>query len=184
METVTCASPRVFPPTPSRETAAHGRLCRLLPYALVVGAVSLATARAISPARAAVAPDRAQEQSFLDENHSAIATMMAAMAIRPTGDVDRDFVAMMVPHHQGAIEMAKAELRYGRNARLRRIAQEIVVDQMREIARMRLAVGEAPPPSIASPTDPSRAPTPQPQAIPRMAPHMSTPMNPHQTTTQ
>ena len=39
--------------------------------------------------------------------------MMADMAIKPTGDVDRDFVAMMVPHHQGAIDMAQAVLRYG-----------------------------------------------------------------------
>jgi len=43
-----------------------------------------------------------EEQSFLSENTAAMNTMMAAMTIRPTGDVDRDFVAMMVPHHQGA----------------------------------------------------------------------------------
>jgi hypothetical protein len=41
--------------------------------------------------------------------------MMIDMGIRPSGDVDTDFVAMMVPHHQGAIEMAQAELRHGRN---------------------------------------------------------------------
>jgi uncharacterized protein (DUF305 family) len=67
--------------------------------------------------------------------------MMAAMAVTPTGDVDRDFVATMVPHHQGAIEMAQAELRYGHNEQLRRIAQEIIVDQTQEIAVMRQAIG-------------------------------------------
>ncbi|MFP4899631.1 DUF305 domain-containing protein [Paraburkholderia sp. BR14261] len=66
--------------------------------------------------------------------------MMAGMAARPTGDTDRDFVATMIPHHQGAIDMAMAELRHGHNEQLRRIAQEIVVEQQQEIVAMRLAV--------------------------------------------
>jgi hypothetical protein len=80
--------------------------------------------------------------------------MMNDMTIKPTGNIDRDFVAMMVPHHQGAIDMAHAELRYGREAQLRRIAQEIIVDQIQQISLMRLAVGEPLPPSVSSPTDP------------------------------
>ncbi len=80
------------------------------------------------------------EAPFLHDNAAAMSKMMAAMAVRPSGDVDRDFVATMVPHHQGAIEMAQAELRYGHNEQLRRIAQEIIVDQTQEIAVMRLAV--------------------------------------------
>jgi uncharacterized protein (DUF305 family) len=68
--------------------------------------------------------------------------MMAAMSIKPSGDVDRDFVGAMVPHHQGAIDMAEAELRYGRNEQLRRIAQEIIVTQQEEIVAMRHALGE------------------------------------------
>jgi hypothetical protein len=47
----------------------------------------------------------------------------------------------MIPHHQGAIEMAQAELRYGKNERLRRIAQGIIIEQQQEIAAMRLALG-------------------------------------------
>ena len=78
--------------------------------------------------------------------------MMNGMDVTPTGDVDADFVAMMVPHHQGAIEMARAVLRYGRNAQIKRLAQEIIVTQQQEIAVMRLAVGEPLPPSIPSPT--------------------------------
>ncbi len=58
-------------------------------------------------------PDYSSEQSFLSENDAAMNKMMADMTIKPTGDVDRDFVAMMVPHHQGAIDMARAELKYG-----------------------------------------------------------------------
>src|SRR5213593_416080 len=53
------------------------------------------------------------EAPFLAENRAAMNRMMTAMSIEPSGDVDADFVAMMVPHHQGAIEMAQAELRYG-----------------------------------------------------------------------
>jgi NAD(P)-dependent dehydrogenase (short-subunit alcohol dehydrogenase family) len=80
------------------------------------------------------------EAPFLNENAAAMSKMMAAMAVRPSGDVDRDFVATMVPHHQGAIEMAQAQLRYGHNEQLRRLAQEIIVEQTQEIAAMRLAV--------------------------------------------
>jgi uncharacterized protein (DUF305 family) len=53
-----------------------------------------------------------------------------------TGDPDHDFAAMMVPHHQGAIDMAKAELLYGKNPVLRRLAQEIIVTQASEITVM------------------------------------------------
>jgi len=81
------------------------------------------------------------EAQFMSENSAAMAKMMSAMKIRPSGDVDADFVAMMVPHHQGAIDMAQAQLRYGRNEQLRRIAQEIIVTQQEEIAAMRLAIG-------------------------------------------
>src|SRR5262249_16917897 len=51
------------------------------------------------------------EMPYLTENIDAMTKMMIDMGIRPSGDVDRDFVAMMTPHHQGAIEMAQAELR-------------------------------------------------------------------------
>ena len=73
-------------------------------------------------------PNHSDEQPFLSENDAAMNKMMADMTIKPTGDVDRDFVAMMVPHHQGAVDMAKAELKYGHNEQLRRLAQEIVVN--------------------------------------------------------
>ncbi len=82
------------------------------------------------------------EPSFLSENDAAMRKMMAGMAVKPYGDVDRDFVATMLPHHQGAIEMEQAELRHGRNEQLRRLAQEIIVEQGQEIAVMRLALGQ------------------------------------------
>ena len=87
--------------------------------------------------------------------NAAMDRMMNAMQVRPSDDVDRDFAAMMIPHHQGAIDMAVAELRYGANPQLKRIAQEIIVDQQQEIAAMRIAVGDPLPPSEPAPTQPS-----------------------------
>ena len=84
------------------------------------------------------------EAPFMADNKTAMAKMMAGMDVKPSGDVDADFVAMMVPHHQGAIDMAQAELRYGRNEQLRRLAQEIIVTQQEEIAAMRVAIGQHP----------------------------------------
>ena len=100
-------------------------------------------------------PAASDEAAFLKENEAAMDKMMADMAAKPTGDIDRDFVAMMVPHHQGAIDMARILLRYGKNEQLKRLAQEIIVTQQQEIAAMKLAVGEPLPPSIASPTQPA-----------------------------
>jgi uncharacterized protein (DUF305 family) len=55
-----------------------------------------------------------------------------------TGEPDRDFVTMMIPHHQGAIDMAKAILLYGKDPQMRRLAQEIITDQQSEIQLMQL----------------------------------------------
>jgi len=107
----------------------------------------------------AAVPTRAGEPNaqFRAENAAAMDRMMAGMAIKPSGDVDRDFVEMMIPHHQGAIDMAEAELRYGKNEQLRRIAQEIIVDQQQEIVAMRLALGDPLPASTPAPTQPAAA---------------------------
>jgi uncharacterized protein (DUF305 family) len=99
-------------------------------------------------------PDHSEEQPFLSENAAAMKEMMADMTIKPTGDVDRDFVAMMVPHHQGAVDMAKAELRYGHNEQLRQLAQKIVAKQQEEIKAMRDAVGNGKSSAVQSPERP------------------------------
>jgi uncharacterized protein (DUF305 family) len=59
-------------------------------------------------------------------------------SIKATGDNDADFVRLMLPHHQAAIDMAKAELAHGKDPQMRRLAQEIVTDQQSEIELMRL----------------------------------------------
>ena len=68
------------------------------------------------------------------------------MAIVPSGDPDRDFAGMMIPHHQGAVDMALVELRFGRDERLRRLAQGIIVEQQQEIALMQSILDERPSP--------------------------------------
>lgn len=67
----------------------------------------------------------------------AMQRMHMRMQIPYTGDADRDFVAGMIPHHQGAVEMAEIELRYGHDPALRKLARDIVATQREEIALMR-----------------------------------------------
>jgi uncharacterized protein (DUF305 family) len=63
--------------------------------------------------------------------------MHDGMEIEPSGNIDRDFVRMMIPHHQGAIDMALVLLKYGQDERLKRLAQSIIVEQGQEITYMR-----------------------------------------------
>jgi uncharacterized protein (DUF305 family) len=73
------------------------------------------------------------------------AEMMGAMhrmhetanRIEMTGDIDRDFVALMVPHHQSAVEMAQVYLRHGKNPELRRLSENVIASQQAEIRQMR-----------------------------------------------
>lgn len=62
----------------------------------------------------------------------------AMSSVRPSADADTDFVALMLPHHQAAIDMARIELTFGTDPQLRRLAQEIVTDQDSEIQLMQL----------------------------------------------
>lgn len=122
---------------------------RAVRYAAICGSLFLAAA--------APPPDATPRAAFQAENEVAMDRMMAAMHSAPSGDVDADFVAMMIPHHQGATDMAMAQLRYGKNEQLKRIAQEIIVEQQQEIAAMRLAMGQPLPSSAPAPTTPQPA---------------------------
>lgn len=84
----------------------------------------------------------AQTNDFATAMAGAMQRMHQAMAVPSTGDPDRDFAAMMIPHHQGAIDMAEAELRFGKDERLRRLAQGIIVEQRQEISVMQAILEE------------------------------------------
>ena len=86
----------------------------------------------------------------------AVARMHVAMDVPFSGNADRDFARMMIPHHQGAIDMALVELRFGKDERLRRLAQEIIVEQQQEIALMHLALGDPPARGTPAPTQVGR----------------------------
>ena len=129
-------------------------LRRLLSFAAtaVLAANALAADSSVPSGAALPQAGISEESAFLSQNNVAMDKMMADMEIKPSGDVDRDFVNMMVPHHQGAIDMAQAVLRYGRNEQIRRLAQEIIVTQQQEIAAMRFAVGDPLPTSARAAT--------------------------------
>ena len=63
--------------------------------------------------------------------------MMNGMNVKPTGKPDKDFVLMMIPHHLGAVDMAKVELQYGTDPELRQLATDIVAAQEKEMAQMK-----------------------------------------------
>ncbi|WFU91412.1 DUF305 domain-containing protein (plasmid) [Rhizobium sp. CC1099] len=140
----------------------------LVTYVAFVGGVM---AHGPTPETQRSSAESGAETDFLRESDAAMDKMMANMEVTPSGDVDRDFVAMMTPHHQGAIDMALAVLKYGKNEQLKRIAQEIIVDQQQEIAVMKLAIGDPLPPSAPAPTQITPLATPS-GAMHSMDPNM------------
>ena len=100
-------------------------VCVILPCTLCV----------FSAARAQTRP----ETDFLKSMRESMQRMHAQMMTAQTsGDPDHDFASLMISHHQGGIDMAKAELLYGKDPVMRRLAQEIVADQQSEIEAMNL----------------------------------------------
>lgn len=87
-----------------------------------------------APSDAAASADATFASQMMQAMDRMDAGMMAA---KPTGDPDRDFAAMMIPHHQGAIDMAKLQLIFGHDPVMRRLAQAIIVEQQQEIELMR-----------------------------------------------
>lgn len=78
------------------------------------------------------------DEAFASELEAGMTAMMEAMhEFDPSGDADVDFLAMMIPHHEGAIEMARVILVHGRDPATRRLAEEIIAGQSVEVAAMK-----------------------------------------------
>src|SRR6266446_943619 len=95
-------------------------------------------------------PDSLFEQEMMASMRKMDQDMGAA---RMTGNPNHDFSAMMIPHHQGAIDMAKTFLSHGQDAALRRLAQEIIVTQQQEIQVMQLRLATLPTAGGSAPTE-------------------------------
>lgn len=104
-----------------------------------------AEAHSLAGRTRSAAPEHTEATTFAETMDAAMARMHGAMAAaKPTGDLDRDFAAMMIPHHQGAIDMAEIQLRFGTDERLHRLAQGIIIEQRQEIAVMQQILDELP----------------------------------------
>ena len=85
-------------------------------------------------------PDWSDLNAAMERMHT------ATTSVERSGDSDMDFVRLMLPHHQAAIDMAKAQLLYGKDPQMRRLAQEIITDQQSEIELMQLWLQQHRPP--------------------------------------
>lgn len=105
----------------TKETVMNRRMLTLVIALLAVPAAGIAQ----NPSAA--------QKAFMDAHQKMMSSMPKAMS----GDADKDFATMMIPHHQGAIDMAKVELQHGKAPRLRAMAEKMIKDQEKEIAELR-----------------------------------------------
>lgn len=125
--------------------AGAGLLGTLLAAAAAVGQPGADHAAMTMPVAPPPALDVSTAHSFAELMANADARMHYGMAnALRTGDPDHDFASEMIPHHQGAVDMAKIELLYGKDPVLRRIAQEIIVTQQQEISVMQRQLARLP----------------------------------------
>jgi len=107
----------------------RGDLPALVVLALFVGG-------AVAPAARPSDRNPDMADGFRAMMNDATARMHVAMNVPFTGDADRDFARMMIPHHQGAIDMATVELQFGKDEETRKLAERIIAAQQQEIAEM------------------------------------------------
>ncbi|ARJ68863.1 DUF305 domain-containing protein [Paracoccus contaminans] len=119
-------------------------MTRALPRVLIAcaaGLLALPAAAQNAPApnpvaAASASAPAAKPATANDAFAAAMERMHKGMMVAPTGNADVDFVRGMIPHHQGAVDMARIELEYGKDPELRRLAETIIKAQEQEIAHM------------------------------------------------
>ncbi|TKB97753.1 DUF305 domain-containing protein [Pedobacter cryophilus] len=80
-----------------------------------------------------IAPDGKPVEIHEELTESMNSMMSGMSSIKTTGDVDNDFVMLMIPHHESAVKMAKDQLKYGKQPALIEMAQQMITDQEKEI---------------------------------------------------
>jgi uncharacterized protein (DUF305 family) len=107
-------------------------------FTVVLALFSMVT-RCASPQDSRANGNQTKADSGWSELGASMQKMHVAMtSVGPSGDSDVDFVRLMLPHHKAALDMAKTELMNGKDAQIRRLAQEIITDQQLEIELMQL----------------------------------------------
>ena len=127
------------------DTASEDRMFRIitLTLMLIASIIGIALAQSHHHDDANSGRINFADSTFASQMMQAMDRMDSAMiAVKLTNDPDRDFAAMMIPHHQGAIDMAKVELIHGRDPVLRRLAEGIIVEQQQEIELMERSLHE------------------------------------------
>ena len=118
------------------------RTCFGRPRALALATASLIVALTAPPVhtqqRQTGTPPASSGSAWSELQQSMQSMHESMLSLKPSGNNDEDFARLMLPHHQAAIDMAKAELMQGQDPQMRRLAQEIITDQESEIELMRL----------------------------------------------
>jgi uncharacterized protein (DUF305 family) len=105
---------------------------------LLISFWALATQAPQQGSNAQVGVKSAADPGWTELNDSIQKMHVSMASVKSSGNSDIDFVRLMLPHHQAAIEMAKTQLMYGKDPQMRRLAQEIITDQQSEIELMQL----------------------------------------------
>lgn len=117
-----------------KKTNGEWRVAALL---IILPLLALATGAAAQQQHGAHGAGQAQASDFGAAMHVAMVKMAEDMETAPmTGDSDKDFLAMMIPYHEGAVEMARLVLIHGRDPLVRKLAEDIIAAQQAEIVSM------------------------------------------------
>jgi uncharacterized protein (DUF305 family) len=105
-----------------------------IPMRKFIAAIPFTLLLVMSVYSAVIAQDADYEKEMMTAHRKMMDDMMS---MKSTGDPDKDFAMLMVPHHQGAIDMAEVELKYGKDPQLKKMAQEIIDAQKKEIGEFK-----------------------------------------------